>query len=116
MQKEWKGTHQPPDTPGPGLREAKATKGLILSQVPACTHSIVWMEDIGGRRIVQDEHSPEVAAQPTQVLHVVAPVEHTRLPEQPGPEGTPLVQQVSYWVCILGGVGSRSSWGGRWPR
>lgn len=69
---------------------------------PAGTHSIVRMEDIGGWRVIQNEHPPKVSAQTAQVLHVVPPVEDTRLPEQTCPEGPPLVQQVSHWVCILG--------------
>lgn len=63
------------------------------------------MEDIGGRRVVQDEHPTQVSAQSAQVLHVVPPVEDTRLPKQPRPEGPPLVQQVSYGVCVLGQAG-----------
>lgn len=78
-----------------------------LSWVPAPirvlqgTHGVVRMEDVGGRRVVQDEHPPQVSAQPAQVLDVVAPVEDTRLTEQPRSEGPPLVQQVSYRVRIL---------------
>lgn len=91
------------------------------SPSPAHTHGIVRMEDIGGRRVVQDEHPPQVSAQPAQVLHIIPPVEDTGLSKQPGPEGPPFVQQVSYWVCILGARGG-SSWGlqvhwaacGRW--
>ena len=64
------------------------------------------MEDVGGGRVVQDEHPTQVSAQSAQVLHIVPPVEDTRLPKQPRPEGPPLVQQVSYRVCVLGG--------GRW--
>lgn len=68
-------------------------------------YSIVRMEDIGGWRVIQNEHPPKVSAQTAQVLHVVPPVEDTRLPEQTCPEGPPLVQQVSHWVCILGEAG-----------
>ena len=39
------------------------------------THGVIWMEDIGGGRVVQDEHPPKVSAQPAQVLHVVPTVE-----------------------------------------
>lgn len=65
------------------------------------THGVVWMEDVGGGRVVEDKHPPQVSAQAAQVLHVISPVEDAGLTEQPRPEGPPLVQKVSYWVCVL---------------
>lgn len=90
---------------GSGGGKPEWTDPFLGSQPPLQalhgTHGIVRMEDVGGRRVVQDKHPPQVSAQPAQVLDVVPPVEDTRLPEQPCSEGPPLVQQVSYRVCIL---------------
>ena len=76
--------------------------GLIRSaEVRGGAHSVLRVEDVGGRRVVQDEGLPQVSAQPAQVLHVAALVEDAGLPEQTGPEHTALIQQVSHWVRIL---------------
>lgn len=86
-------------------RWPKQTEPCPWSQPPTLvlcgTHSIVRMENIGGRRVVHNQHPTKVSAQPAQVLHVVPSVEDARLTEQPRPEGPPLVQQVSYWICVL---------------
>lgn len=70
------------------------------------------MEDVGGRRVIQDEGFVEVSPQTAQVFHVATLVEHTRFPEEPGPEHTTLIQQVSHWVCILMGVNWGAGMGG----
>lgn len=70
---------------------------LILSG----THSVVGVEDVGGRRVVQDQSLVKVSAQAAQVLHVATLVEYARLPEQSRPEHAALVQEVRHWVCIL---------------
>lgn len=102
------GRHQAWETTQLGSRgggKPRCTDPFLGSQPPIQvlhgTHGIVRMEDVGGRRVVQDKHPPQVSAQPAQVLDVVPPVEDTRLTKQPCSEGPPLVQQVSYWVCIL---------------
>ena len=59
------------------------------------------MEDVGGRRVVDDYDLVEVTAEPAEVLDVVPPVEDTRFPEETTPERTPLVQKVRHRVCIL---------------
>lgn len=59
------------------------------------------MEDVGGGRVVHDDDLAEVAAQPAQVLDVVAAVEDAGLPEEAAAEGTPLVQQVRDGVGVL---------------
>ena len=64
-------------------------------------HSVLRVEDVGGRGVVQDEGLPQVPAEPAQVLHIAALVEDAGLPEQTGPEHTALIQQVSHWVRIL---------------
>lgn len=58
------------------------------------TYGVVGMEDVRGRRVVDDDDLVEVATQSTQVLHVVALVEDTRLPEEAAAEGPLRVQQV----------------------
>ena len=45
------------------------------------THSIVWVEDVRGRRVIQDEGLVEISAQPAQVFDIAALVEYTRFPE-----------------------------------
>lgn len=72
------------------------------------THSIVGVEDVGGRRVVQDQGLVKVSAQTTQVLHVATLVENAGLSEQSSPEDTAPVQEVRHWICILLGRG----WGG----
>ena len=59
------------------------------------------MKNIGGRAVVHDDNLVQVPPQPTEVLDVVPPVEHARLPEQSGAEHAPLVQQVRHWVRVL---------------
>lgn len=65
------------------------------------THGIVWVEDVGGGRVVQYQGLVQVSAQPAQIFDVAALVEHTRLPEQTSAEHTALVQQVCHWVSVL---------------
>lgn len=132
------GGHQAPDTTQHGSGEAKgapvARPSPWLSApnpVLPGTHGVVWMEDIGGGRVVEDEHPPQVSAQPAQVLDVVPSVEDAGLAKQPRPEGPPLVQQIGHWICILqsgtcvtrgprgprGPSGCRLEVGkGRWPQ
>jgi len=66
-------------------------------------YRVVGVEHVGGRGVVHDDDLVQVAAQPTQVLHVVPPVEDARLAEQAAPEGPPLVQEVGHGIRILGG-------------
>ena len=65
------------------------------------TYSVVGVEDVGGGRVVQDEHLVEVSAQTTQVLHVVSPMEHAGLPEETTAERAPFIQKVRHRICIL---------------
>lgn len=96
---EWSGKHkasghrsvrgqQEWTAPGLGHRPAwewgggrKWADPFLGSQAPIwvlhSTHGVVRMEDVGGRGVVQDEHPPQVSAQPAQVLHVVPAVEDT---------------------------------------
>ena len=69
--------------------------------VSSNTHSILGVEDVGGRRVVQDESLVEQAAQAAQILDIAALVEHTGLPEETRPEHPTMIQQVCYRVCIL---------------
>lgn len=45
------------------------------------THSVIWMKDVGRRRVVDDDHLLQVPPQLVEVLDVVAAVEDTRLSE-----------------------------------
>lgn len=65
------------------------------------THSVIRVEDVGGRRVIQDEGFVEVSAQAAQVFHIAALMEHARFPEKPGPEHATLIQQVRHRVCVL---------------
>lgn len=51
----------------------------------------------------------EIPAQPAQVFDVASLVKNTGFSEQPRPEHTALVQQVSHWVCVLGGRGEEAA-------
>lgn len=43
--------------------------------------SIIRVEDVGGRRVVQDEGFVEVSAQAAQIFDIAALVEYARFPE-----------------------------------
>lgn len=59
------------------------------------------MEDVGGRRIVNDDDFAQLPSQATQVLYVVPTMENTGFSEESGPEHAPSVQEVGHGVCIL---------------
>lgn len=63
---------------------------------------VVGVEDVGGRRVVHDDHLVQVPTQTAQVLDVVPSVEDARLPEKTAAKSSPLIQQVRDRVCILG--------------
>ena len=67
----------------------------------ANTHRVVRVEAVRGRRVVDDDHLVEVAADDVQVLHVVAVVVDARLAEQPPGEDARLVQEVGDRVGVL---------------
>lgn len=70
------------------------------------TYCIVRVEDVRGRRVVDDDDSTKLPAQSAEVFDVVSPVENAGLPEEPGAEHPPLVQQVCHRIGILGGHGT----------
>jgi hypothetical protein len=41
------------------------------------TYSIVWMEDVGSRRVVHNDNFLQISAQFVKILHVISSVEHT---------------------------------------
>lgn len=65
------------------------------------TYRVLRVEDVGGRRIVHDDHFTQLPSQATEVLHIVPTMENTGFSEESGPEHTPSIQKVSYRVCIL---------------
>lgn len=65
------------------------------------THRIFGMENVGCWRVIQNDDVSELSTQAAEVFDVVAPVEHTGLPEEPCVEHTPLVQQVCHRVSVL---------------
>lgn len=67
------------------------------------THCILGVEDVRGGGVVHDDHLAQLPSKATQVFHVVPTMEDTRLSEEPSPEHTPAVQQVSHRVCVLQG-------------
>lgn len=69
--------------------------------VGRATYCILRVEDVRGRRIVDDDHFAQLPSKATQVFHVVPTVENTRFSEEPGSEHAPAVQQVSHRVCVL---------------
>lgn len=58
------------------------------------THCVVRVEDVGGRRIVNDDDLIKVATKATEVLNIIPSMEDAGLPEETTAESTPLVQQV----------------------
>lgn len=65
------------------------------------TYSVLGVEDVGGRRVVDDDDFAELPAESAEVFNIVSPVENAGFPEEPGAEHPPLVQQVGHWVGIL---------------
>lgn len=65
------------------------------------THSILRVEDVRGRGVVQDQGFVELTAEATQVFNIAALIEHARFSKQPCPKHATLIQQVCHWVCIL---------------
>lgn len=74
---------------------------MFTNECLSQTHSVIWMKDVGRRRVVDDDHLLQVPPQLVEVLDVVAAVEDARLSEQTCPEHTPSVEQVSNRVRIL---------------
>lgn len=69
------------------------------------TYCILRVEDVRGRRVVDDDDSTELPAQSAEVFDVVSSVENAGFPEEPSAEHPPLVQQVGHGISILGGDG-----------
>lgn len=44
---------------------------------PGATYCILRMEDVGGRRIVHDDHFAQLPPKATQVFHIVPTMENT---------------------------------------
>lgn len=65
------------------------------------THGILWVEDVRGGRVVQNEGFPQVPSQAAEVLDIAALMEHAGLTEEAGPEHPTPVQQISHRVGIL---------------
>ena len=55
------------------------------------TYGIVWMKDVGSRRIVDNYDAMEIATESTQVFDVIAAVEDARFAKQARTENAPLV-------------------------
>lgn len=65
-------------------------------------HRVVGVEDVGGGRVVHDDHLAQVPTQAAQVLDVVPSVEDAGLSEKAAAKSSPLIQQIRDRVCILG--------------
>lgn len=65
------------------------------------THSVVGMEDVRGRRVVDYDDLVQVPAKATEILDIISSVEDAGLPEEAAAEGSPLVQEVRDRVGIL---------------
>lgn len=72
-------------------------------------HGILWVEDVRGGRVVQNEGFPQVPSQAAEVLDIAALMEHAGLTEEAGPEHPTPVQQISHRVGILGQAGSEEN-------
>lgn len=70
------------------------------------TYCVLRVEDVRGRRVVDDDDSAELPAQSAEVFDVVSSVENAGFPEEPGAEHPPLVQQVCHGIGILIGDGT----------
>ena len=63
------------------------------------------MENVGSRRIVDNDDFLEFAAKATEVLDVVAAVEDARFAEEARAEHAPLVEQIGHRIGVLGQAG-----------
>lgn len=96
------GEGQPEPHREAGLRSSKGYGlSLLCSAVARGAHRVLRVEDVGGRRVVQDERLVQVPAQTAQVLDVAALVEDAGLPEEPRAEHPALVQKVRHRVGVL---------------
>lgn len=68
---------------------------------PSNPYRVLRVEDVGGRRVVQDEGFSQVPPKAAEVLDVAALVEDTGLTEEAGPEDAAAVQQVRDRVGVL---------------
>lgn len=96
--------------PAQALEEGDEVQQLCVRHViePGLhRHCILGVEDVRGGGVVHDDHLAQLPSKATQVFHVVPTMEDTRLSEEPSPEHTPAVQQVSHRVCVLGQAGSK---------
>lgn len=46
------------------------------------TYGIAWMEDVGSRRVVDNDDFVEISSDQVEIFDVVTAVKHTRLTEQ----------------------------------
>lgn len=72
-------------------------------------NSVLRVEDVGGRRVVQDQGFVELTAEATQVFHITALIEDARFTEETSPKHTALIQQVRHRVCILSKASSEQN-------
>ena len=65
------------------------------------THSILWVENVRGGWIVNNDDVAELSSQPAEVFDIVSSVKNAGFSKKSCSEHTPLVQQVCHRVCIL---------------
>lgn len=69
--------------------------------------SVFRVENVRGRRIVNNDDVTELSSQPAEVFDIVPSVKNARFSEEPCSKHAPLVQQVCHRVCILGETGCK---------
>lgn len=65
------------------------------------TYSVFRVENVRGRRIVDNDDVTELSSQPAEVFDIVPSVKNTGFSEESRSKHAPLVQQVCHRVCIL---------------
>lgn len=56
------------------------------------SYGIVWMKNVGSRRIIDDNNTVEITTETAQVFNVVPSMEDARLAEETGSKNAPLVK------------------------
>lgn len=74
---------------------------MTLILVVEKTHSILWVENVRGGRIVNNYDVAELSSQAAEVFNVIPSVKNAGFSKEPCTKHTPLVQQVCHRVRIL---------------
>lgn len=79
---------------------------MCITEPAANGHRVLWMEDVAGGRIVDDDGFLQVSSHLTQILDIIALVVVAAFPEEPMVDDVVYIQLVEERVTVLGHRGS----------